>query len=148
MSYPTQPSSPTGNPHLLVVGKDNRAADNAPDAADRDVDSLPSSRQAIQRWERNHYWFEKKNMVVSTVKTNCGSKCTWNPNGAPCFDWKKPCFQGSRLKIEEKQVPGISISVYTDHIYIYTSYICVSWTSSMLFHSWYGNKHGDKRCRN
>jgi len=26
--------------NLLVVGKDNRAADNAPDAADRDVDSL------------------------------------------------------------------------------------------------------------
>ena len=34
-------------------------------------------------------FFHKKNTFI------------WNPNGAPCFDWKRPCFGGVDLqKIE------------------------------------------------
>ena len=32
---------------------------------------------------------------------------TWNPNGAPCFDWSLDLvLEGSRLKIKDKQVPS------------------------------------------
>ena len=41
---------------------------------------------------------------------------TWNPHGAPCFDWSLDLvLEGPRLKIEDKQVPGI----YIYRIYIY-----------------------------
>ena len=39
--------------------------------------------------------------------------CTWNPNGAPCFDWKRPCFGGGlTFKIELIWVPGIQYDMF------------------------------------
>ena len=43
---------------------------------------------------------------------------TWNPND-PCFDWNVGLvLDWSRLKIEDKQVPGQYYSMYI-YIYIY-----------------------------
>ena len=51
----------------------------------------------------------------------------WNPNGAPCFDWKFGLvLEGPRLKIEDKQVP--SIYTYVRCIYIYIPLVPVSIT--------------------
>ena len=38
--------------------------------------------------------------------------CTWNPNG-PCLLGKDLVLEGSTTKIEDKQVPGIYIYIYT-----------------------------------
>ena len=39
---------------------------------------------------------------------SCFCTClhTWNPSGAPCFDWKRPCFRVWPSKIEVIWVPG------------------------------------------
>ncbi len=36
---------------------------------------------------------------------------TWNPNGAPCFDWSERAFflEGSKPKTKDTQVPGTTI---------------------------------------
>ena len=43
---------------------------------------------------------------------------TWNPNGAPCFDWNFGLLlEGSTPKTKDKQVPGTYIYIY-NYIYI------------------------------
>lgn len=92
-----------------MVGKDNRApADNAPDAADRDVDSLPNSRP-FKGGNETTTLAREKNMVVSTVKTNCGSKYTWNQ--------VTPVWIGKDIVNRFQVYPYMCI--YIDHIYIY-----------------------------
>ena len=56
------------------------------------------------------------------IKCCCTYICiyTWNPNGAHCFDWSLDLvLEGPRLKIEDKQVPGIYIYYIYGNIYIY-----------------------------
>ena len=47
---------------------------------------------------------------------------TWNPNGAPYFEWSLGLLlEGSTTKIEDKQVPGIYL-----YIYIYGIFDCTT----------------------
>ena len=56
---------------------------------------------------------------------------TLNPNGAPCFDWNVGLVsEGSRLKIEDKQVPG-------------TWHICVCSQMTLIDFNWTGPSMGE-----
>ena len=58
-------------------------------------------------------WAKHHQLSMCRENRNSLYRVTWNPNGAPCFAWKGPCFGGSN-----PQNRGQTGSRY---IYIYTN---------------------------